>query len=83
MTAKEIAQKRKVKEIDPWEDQSAKWAVGKYVFTPDELQAYADALCKEQREKCFRYADGSVKELGGLNQHMRHKILTAPQPEES
>ena len=80
MTAKEIAEKRKVSRYFLPKDGSVKW--GKvYEFTPEQLQEYADALCKEQREKCFRYADGSVKELGGLNQHMRHKILTAPQPE--
>ena len=73
MTAKEIA--NKLAEVPPHV------ATVLYMFTAEELQAYADALCREQREKCFRYADGSVKELGGLNQHMRHKILTAPQPE--
>ena len=72
MTAKEIAEKWKVKEIDPWEDQSAKWAVGLYVFTAEELQSFVDALCKEQRSACLEAYEDTWKSAS---------ILTAPQPE--
>ena len=27
--------------------------IGKYVFTPDEMQSFIDQVCKEQRRKCM------------------------------
>ena len=43
-----------------------------YMFTPEELQAYADALCKEQRSACLEAYEDDWKS---------ESILTAPQPE--
>ena len=43
-----------------------------YMFTPEELQAYADALCKEQRSDCLEAYEDTWKS---------ESILTAPQPE--
>ena len=61
-TAKEIAKKRK-----------AQWC-GEYMymFTPEQLQEFADALCKEQRSACLEAYEDDWKSAS---------ILTAPQPE--
>ena len=46
--------------------------MGKYVFDDEDLQAYADALCKEQRSYCLEAYEDDWKS---------ESILTAPQPE--
>ena len=60
MTAKEITEKC----YSP--------LMGKYVFDDEDLQAYADALCKEQRSACLEAYEDDWKS---------ESILTAPQPE--
>ena len=60
MTAKEITEKC----YSP--------LMGKYVFDDEELQEYADALCKEQRSACLEAYEDDWKS---------ESILTAPQPE--
>ena len=45
-----------------------------YMFTTEQLKAYADALCKEQRSSCLEAYEDDWKS---------ESILTAPQPEES
>jgi len=46
--------------------------MGLYVFDDEDLQAYADALCKEQRSACLEAYEDTWKS---------ESILTAPQPE--
>jgi len=71
MTAKEIAEKRKVSRYFLPKDGNVEWEKV-YDFTPEQLQEYADALCKEQRSACLEaYKDTWKSE----------SILTAPQPE--
>ena len=71
MTAKEIAEKREVSRYFLPKDGKHKWEKV-YEFTPEQLQEYADALCKEQRSACLEaYEDDWESE----------SILTAPQPE--
>ena len=60
MTAKEITEKC----YSP--------LMGKYVFDDEDLQAYADALCKEQRSACLEAYEDDWKS---------ESILTATQPE--
>ena len=57
MTAKEIAKDRNGRI---------------YQFTREELQAYANALCEEQRSACLEAYEDTWKS---------ESILTAPQPE--
>ena len=64
MTAKEITEKC----YSP--------LMGKYVFDDEELQAYADALCKEQRLRC---AEQTYPYSGTYID--KDWILNAPQPE--
>ena len=60
MTAKEIA------------EQLYNPLMGMYVCDDEDLQAYADALCKEQRSACLEAYEDDWKS---------ESILTAPQPE--
>ena len=60
MTAKEIA------------EECYSSSMGMYVFTTEQLQEYADALCKEQRSACLEAYEDDWKS---------ESILTAPQPE--
>ena len=64
MTAKEIAYKATV--VPPQVETVL------YMFTAEELQAYADALCEEQRSACLEAYEDTWKS---------ESILTAPQPE--
>ena len=66
MTAKEMTIKVTVEVID-WTPNGRV-----YQFTAEELQAYADALCKEQRSACLEAYEDDWKS---------ESILTAPQPE--
>ena len=64
MTAKEIA------------EECYSSSMGMYVFDDEDLKEYANALCKEQREKClekYSRAYGAVNEANA--------IARAPQPE--
>ena len=65
MKAKEIA------------EQYYNHMTGMYVFDDEDLQEYANALCKEQRRLCVRgwvnTPDDRIREY--------KSILTAPQPE--
>ena len=71
MTAKEIAEKRKVTRYFLPKDGKVEW--GKvYEFTPEQLQEFVDALCKEQRSSCLEAYEDDWKSTS---------ILTAPQPE--
>ena len=60
MTAKEIA------------EECYSSMMGKYVFDDEDLQEYADALCKEQRSSCLEAYEDDWKS---------ESILTATQPE--
>ena len=60
MTAKEITEKC----YSP--------LMGKYVFDDEDLQAYADSLCQEQRSACLEAYEDDWKS---------ESILTATQPE--
>ena len=65
MTAKEIA------------EQLYNPLIGFYVFDDEDLQEYAYALCKEQRESCLdRWANTRDSQIG---EHLA--IRNAPQPE--
>ena len=64
MTAKEIAYKATV--VPPQVETVL------YMFTPEELKEYADALCEEQRSACLEAYEDDWKS---------ESILTAPQPE--
>ena len=66
MTAKEIAKKATVEVID-WTPNGRV-----YQFTTEQLQEYADALCKDQRSACLEAYEDDWKS---------ESILTAPQPE--
>ena len=71
MTAKEIAEKRKVSRYFLPKDGKVEW--GKvYEFTPEQLQEFVDALCKEQRELCHEHEYDLDKDF---------PILESPQPE--
>ena len=69
MTAKELAENSFV---PTGSDENAN-ILGYYHFTPEELKAFTEQLCKEQRELCLhnatRGADGYTA------------ILKAPMPE--
>ena len=65
MTAKEITEKC----YSP--------LMGKYVFDDEDLQAYADALCKEQIESCHLAWTKASRDQNVEAE----SILTAPQPE--
>ena len=71
MTAKEIAEKREVSRYFLPKDAKVEW-VKVYGFTPEQLQEYADALCREQRSSCLEAYEDDWKS---------ESILTAPQPE--
>lgn len=47
-----------------------------YYFTPDEMQAFIDQVCKEQKEICAVSVSPNfdVQDLG-------YKILNAPKPD--
>ena len=51
--------------------------MGKYVFDDEDLQDYADALCKEQRKMCVGSWESSPDDP--LKEH--DAILNATQPE--
>ena len=71
MKAKEIAKKATVEVID-WTPNGRV-----YQFTTEQLQEYAYALCKEQRESCLdRWANTRDSQIG---EHLA--IRNAPQPE--
>ena len=53
-----------------------------YMFTPEELQGYANALCKEQRELCAEEAEVEHHWRDGEAYIDKDWILNAPQPEE-
>ena len=69
MTAKEIA------------EECYNHMTGMYVFDDKELQAYADALCKEQRELCAEESEVEHYWRDGEAYIDRDRILNAPQPE--
>ena len=52
----------------------------KYTFTPEELKAYKEALCREQRELCAEAADDSVQEVGGISKQLWDAIINAEEP---
>lgn len=55
---------------------------GYYVFEQEELQAFVNQLCKEQRENCAKEA--MVKEIGSQFSEIvadEDSILNAKQPE--
>ena len=72
MTAKEIAEKRKVSRYFLPKDGNVEWEKV-YDFTPEQLQEFVDALCKEQRSACLEAYEDDWKS---------ESILTATQPEE-
>jgi|SRR5690625_2231460 len=51
-----------------------------YIFTPDQLKAYREALCREQRELCAEAADDSVQEIGGISKQLWDAIINAEEP---
>ena len=78
MTAKEITEKREVSRYFLPKDGNVEWEKV-YEFTPEQLQEYADALCREQIESCHLAWTKASRD-----QNVEAEaILNAPQPDES